>query len=258
MHTCIFQSTQSTKKFLRFCIQGKVYQFTCLCFSPTVAPRAFTKMVTVIAAHLRMRNILLAVYLDDWFLVNLIRKVLIQDKKRTLSLLVELGFMINLKKIHTGTQSISSLHRGTFFVGKRSCLSNLGKNRKNKGSMQVDKKNTHSSKLPTFARTNGILHRTSSQCKIVHEANPVTSSAFLETINNEPTDNSSLQQTRSGTSPVLAKQRKSVEREKLLCTKLHKVSDNRCFQTRLWMSLTRSNMSGNFGLCRRPKSTSIG
>ena len=86
------------KKFLRFCIQGKVYQFTCLCFGPTVAPRAFTKVVTVIAAHLRMRNIHLAVYLDDWFLVNLIRKILIQDKKRTLNLLVELGFMINLEK----------------------------------------------------------------------------------------------------------------------------------------------------------------
>ena len=149
------------------------------------------------------------------------------------------------RKICTGTQSISSLHRGAFFVGKRSCLSNLGKNRKNKGSMQVGKKNTHSSKLPTFAGTNGILHRTSSQCKIVHEANPVTSFAFLETINNEPTDNSSLQQTRTGTSPVLVKQRKSVERENLLCTKLHKGSDNRCFQTRLWRSLTRSNMSGN-------------
>ena len=86
------------KKFLRFCIQGKVYQFTCLCFGPAVAPRAFTKVVTVIAAHLRMRNLRLAVYLDDWFLVNLIRKMLIQDKKRTLGLLVELGFMINLEK----------------------------------------------------------------------------------------------------------------------------------------------------------------
>ena len=86
------------KKFLRFCIQGKVYQFTCLCFGPAVAPRAFTKVVTVIAAHLPMRNIRLAVYLDDWFLVNLIRKMLIQDKKRTLGLLVELGFMINLEK----------------------------------------------------------------------------------------------------------------------------------------------------------------
>ena len=149
------------------------------------------------------------------------------------------------RKIRTGTQSISSLHRGIFFVGKRSCLSNLGKNRKNKRSMQVDKKNTHRSKLPTFARTNGILHRTSSQCKIVHEANPVTSFAFLETINNKPTNNSSLQQTCSGTSPILAKQRKSVERENLLCTRLHKGSDNWCFHTRLWRSLTRSNMSGN-------------
>ena len=89
---------QGHKKFLRFCIQGKVYQFTCLCFGPTMAPRAFTKVVAVIAAHLRMQNMRVAVYLDDCFIVNLIRKMLIQDKKRILSLLMELGFMINLEK----------------------------------------------------------------------------------------------------------------------------------------------------------------
>ena len=86
------------KKFLRFCIQGKVYQFTCLCFGPAVAPRVFTKVVSVAAAHLRTLNLRLAVYLDDWFLVNQIKKLLYADKKTALNLLVDLGFMINLKK----------------------------------------------------------------------------------------------------------------------------------------------------------------
>ena len=49
------------KKFLRFCIQGKVYQFTCLCFGPAVAPRVFTKVVSVAAAHLRTLNLRLNV-----------------------------------------------------------------------------------------------------------------------------------------------------------------------------------------------------
>lgn len=86
------------KKYLRFCIQGKAYQFNCLCFGPTVAPRAFTKLVTVIAAYLRMQNVRLAVYLDDWFIVNQIKKMLIVDKEKSLSLLVRLGFIVNLEK----------------------------------------------------------------------------------------------------------------------------------------------------------------
>ena len=86
------------RKYLRFFIQGKAYQFTCLCFGPSQAPRNFTKIVTVIAAYLRMQNLRLAVYLDDWFLVNQIRQLLIRDKIRTLDLLSELGFLINLEK----------------------------------------------------------------------------------------------------------------------------------------------------------------
>ena len=45
-----------------------------------------------------MQNVRLAVYLDDWFLVNQLRNMLIASKKRALNLLVDLGFMINLKK----------------------------------------------------------------------------------------------------------------------------------------------------------------
>ena len=69
------------KKFLRFCIQGKVYRFTCLCFRPAVAPRVFTKVVSVAAAHLRTLNLRLAVYLDDWFLVNQIKSYYMQTKR---------------------------------------------------------------------------------------------------------------------------------------------------------------------------------
>lgn len=86
------------KQFFRFCIQGRVYQFTCLCFGPSMTPCAFTKIVSVVAAYLRMQNMRLAIYLDDWFLVNQIKKWLLLDKNRALNLLVDLGFMINLEK----------------------------------------------------------------------------------------------------------------------------------------------------------------
>ena len=86
------------RKFLRFCVQGKAFQFTCLCFGPTLAPRVFTKMVSAIAAHLRLQNVRLAVYLDDWFVINQLRKLLLQDKEKVLNLLVRLGLVIKLEK----------------------------------------------------------------------------------------------------------------------------------------------------------------
>ena len=53
------------RKFLRFCINKKCYQFKSLCFGPTCAPRVFSKILAVIAAHLREQNIRLTSYLDD-------------------------------------------------------------------------------------------------------------------------------------------------------------------------------------------------
>ncbi|VDI49055.1 Hypothetical predicted protein [Mytilus galloprovincialis] len=59
------------KKYLRFCLKnGRALQFKALPFGPTSAPRVFTKIVAVVAAHLRSRGIRLVVYLDDWFLIR--------------------------------------------------------------------------------------------------------------------------------------------------------------------------------------------
>lgn len=87
------------KKYLRFCLKnGRALQFKALPFGPTSAPRVFTKIVAVVAAHLRSRGIRLVVYLDDWFLLNQEKSQLILDRELVLNLLVELGFIINLKK----------------------------------------------------------------------------------------------------------------------------------------------------------------
>ncbi|CAC5403693.1 unnamed protein product [Mytilus coruscus] len=94
----IHQVHKTYRKFLRFCIQGKCYQFVALCFGSSQAPRVFTKIIIVVAAHLRTQNIRLATYLDDWLLVNAQEKMLISDREKTLSLLVKLGFIVNLQK----------------------------------------------------------------------------------------------------------------------------------------------------------------
>lgn len=88
----------SHRKFLRFCIAGRVYQFKVMAFGPKVAPRTFTKVVSVVAAHVRKQSLRLAVYLDDWLGLNALMQNLLQDREKLLSLLVNLGFIINGKK----------------------------------------------------------------------------------------------------------------------------------------------------------------
>ena len=86
------------RKYLRFCVNKKCYQFKVLCFGPTCAPRVFTKLVAVVAAHLRQQNVRLASYLDDWLALNQVRRFLVQDRERCLNLLTSLGFIVNKEK----------------------------------------------------------------------------------------------------------------------------------------------------------------
>ena len=58
MHISIFQGH---RKCLCFCIAGQCYQWKCLCFGPTTAPRVFTKIMSVVTAPLRTQNIRLAI-----------------------------------------------------------------------------------------------------------------------------------------------------------------------------------------------------
>ena len=86
------------RKFLRFCIQGRAYQYRSLAFAPKTSPRVFTKIESVVAAHFRTQGIRLAVYLDNWLALNAIRRLLLQDRQKILNLLSQIGFLINAEK----------------------------------------------------------------------------------------------------------------------------------------------------------------
>ena len=75
-----------------------MFQFRVLSFDPTVAPRVFSKVTSVVAAYLRQQSIRLATYLDDWLVLNQIRKLLWKNRLIVLSLLFRLGFIINKEK----------------------------------------------------------------------------------------------------------------------------------------------------------------
>ena len=85
-------------KFLRFRWQDQDFEFTCLPFGLTSAPRVFTKVMRIVIAYLRDRGIRCVIYLDDLLLMNRNREVLKEQTLTALDILEALGFLGNYPK----------------------------------------------------------------------------------------------------------------------------------------------------------------
>ena len=59
---------RAIKKYLRFRVNRKTYQFTCLPFRLATSPREFTKLLRLVIAWLRRQGVKLYVCLDDWLI----------------------------------------------------------------------------------------------------------------------------------------------------------------------------------------------
>ena len=57
-----------SRKFLRFMVGGKVYQFKVLCFGLSTAPQVFTRVMAPVSAILHRTGVRLRHYLDDWLI----------------------------------------------------------------------------------------------------------------------------------------------------------------------------------------------
>lgn len=88
----------SQQKYLRFAWRGRIYQFMCMAFGLSPAPRSFTKLLRVVVAFLRKRGVRLVVYLDDFLIMNETREGALADLQAALDLLQALGFLINWEK----------------------------------------------------------------------------------------------------------------------------------------------------------------
>ena len=86
------------RKYLRFTLRGRVYQFKALPFGLSTSPFVFTHLMTVIATFLRRRAITLHPYLDDWLARNQNRRRLLEHRQFILSLINSLGLIINYEK----------------------------------------------------------------------------------------------------------------------------------------------------------------
>ena len=86
------------QKFLSFRWKHKTFQFTCLPFGLSSAPRTFTKVMKPVIAYLRSLGIRMVVYLDDMLILAQTKEELLRWRSIVLDLLENLGFLINYVK----------------------------------------------------------------------------------------------------------------------------------------------------------------
>ncbi len=87
------------RKYLRFQVDGVLYEFTCLPNGLSAGPRFFTKLLKIPLSHLRREHgMVISGYLDDQIIVSDSYWESIRDGRIAAELFQSLGFMINVEK----------------------------------------------------------------------------------------------------------------------------------------------------------------
>ena len=87
-----------SRKFLRFMVGGKVYQFKVLCFGLSTAPQVFTRVMAPVSAILHRTGVRLRRYLDDWLLQASSREQVPLALETVLQLCRSFGIVVNWEK----------------------------------------------------------------------------------------------------------------------------------------------------------------
>ena len=87
-----------SRRYLRFVVAGKSYQFRVLCFGLTTTPQVFTRIMAPVSAILHKYGVRMLRYLDDWLILAATELAYLQSRDRLLSLCTELGIQVNLTK----------------------------------------------------------------------------------------------------------------------------------------------------------------
>lgn len=86
------------RKYLRFTIKGSLYQYNSMPFGLNCAPPVFTKLMKPVLSFLRCRGYMSVLYLDDFLLFGTSYGNCLENITTTISLLEDLGFIINYNK----------------------------------------------------------------------------------------------------------------------------------------------------------------
>ena len=88
----------SSRKYLRFAFENRVYQFQVLPFGLNTAPHVFTRLGHTVTGYLHSQGISVIPYLDDWLIHHPDPKVLLRHQAQLMNTLDLVGFVLNRKK----------------------------------------------------------------------------------------------------------------------------------------------------------------
>ena len=88
----------SSRKYLGFAFENKVYQFQVLPFGLNTAPQVFTRLGHTVTGYLHRQGISVIPYLDDWLIHHPDRQVLLRHQAQLINTLDIVGFILNRKK----------------------------------------------------------------------------------------------------------------------------------------------------------------
>ena len=150
------------QKYLRFSWKGQTFQFTCLPFGLSTAPRIFTKLLRPVVGLLRSRGVRCVIYLDDILILAQRKDMLLHQTAATLELLESLGFLMNYKKSHLlPTQVIFSwFHSG---LNQETAQSPSREDEADKGGGQQA-----SEARGSISTSSGMFHRETNSSNIGH------------------------------------------------------------------------------------------
>ena len=113
-----------SRKFLRFHHKGGSYQFSSLPFGLATAPLVFTSLVKEVKLLALKQDIHLHQYLDNRLIRDPSQAKCQKHTTKLLSLVRNLGFIVNLQKSELTPQQRFRLHRLPLFTGSGSCQTN--------------------------------------------------------------------------------------------------------------------------------------
>ena len=87
-----------SRRYLRFVVDEKTFQFRVLCFGLTTAPQVFTRIMAPVSAILHRHGVRMLRYLDDWLILASSKIACLQSRDRLLSVCTEPGIQVNLTK----------------------------------------------------------------------------------------------------------------------------------------------------------------